>query len=73
MSDLKFVAQFPIDDVSVPMVDLRAEAVEQARPMVTGLGFTVDGDWVFELLDLPLAMTLQCTAPVQPFKFPGVK
>lgn len=73
MSELKFVGQFPIIHESVPMEQLRAEAIDQARSMVLELGFIVAGDWMFELLDLPLAMHLQCTAPVQPLKFPGVK
>lgn len=73
MPDFHFVAQFPINEVSVPMEQLRAEAADEARSMVVGLGFTVAGQWVFEVLDLPLAMHLQCTAPVQPLKFPGDK
>lgn len=73
MPEFKFVAQFPINEVSVPMEQLRAEATDEARSMVVGLGFTVAGPWVFEVLDLPMAMHLQCTAPVQPIKFPGDK
>ncbi|WP_315913595.1 hypothetical protein [Arthrobacter sp. lap29] len=73
MPDLKFVAQFPIEDESVPMAQLHAEAQKETIVMIHQLGFGMAGPFGMELLDLPLATFVQCTVHVQPFQFPGVK
>ena len=73
MPDLKFVAQFPIEDESMKVSEFHAEAQTETTHMIHRLGYGAAGPFWIELLDLPLATYVQCTVAVQPLKFPGGK
>jgi hypothetical protein len=69
MPRFNFVAQFPIEDESLPLTDLRDEGRSATTEMIHRLGFGLAGDFTFSTLDLPLAMHLQCAVPVDELRF----
>jgi len=66
-----YVAQFPIKDENAKLLDLQNEAEDCTRDMALRLGYGFAGVPVFEVLELPLSMYLQCRVPVEDVRFGG--
>lgn len=66
-----YVAQFPIRDVNARMSELHEDAADLTRAMAFKLGYAFAGDPVFQVLELPLSMYIECRVPVEEVTFGG--